>query len=63
MYFSLLKALGVFGLSQIIAFVDYLKSKMSKENFDILFHALITFVGVTVVIVGSVLMITGENKY
>ncbi|CAL8072083.1 unnamed protein product [Orchesella dallaii] len=53
-------ALGVFGLSQIISFIDYLKSKMSKENFDVLFQALFTLVAVTVVAVGSVLMITGK---
>ena len=50
----------MFGLSQIIAFIDYLKSKMSKENFDVLFHALITLVGVSVLAAGTVLMITGK---
>uniref|UniRef100_A0A2C9LGK3 Dolichyl-diphosphooligosaccharide--protein glycosyltransferase subunit STT3A n=1 Tax=Biomphalaria glabrata TaxID=6526 RepID=A0A2C9LGK3_BIOGL len=38
-------ALGVFGLCQIHAFVDYLRSKMSKEQFNLLFKSLVLLVG------------------
>jgi dolichyl-diphosphooligosaccharide--protein glycosyltransferase len=39
-------ALGVFGLCQIHAFVDYLRSKLSREQFDILFRSLMLIAGV-----------------
>jgi len=34
-------ALGVFGLCQILAFVEYLQANMSKENFNLLFKTLV----------------------
>jgi len=39
-------ALGVFGLCQIHAFVDYVRSKLSKEQFDILFRAVSLFAAI-----------------
>merc|ERR1712141_591225 len=33
-------SLGVFGLCQIVSFIDYLKANMTKENFNILFKTL-----------------------
>lgn len=36
-------ALGVFGLCQIHAFIDYVRSRLSKEQFDILFRSLVLF--------------------
>lgn len=38
-------ALGVFGLCQIHAFVDYIRSKLNKEQFGILFRSLVLFTG------------------
>ncbi|XP_046362449.1 dolichyl-diphosphooligosaccharide--protein glycosyltransferase subunit STT3A [Haliotis cracherodii] len=38
-------ALGVFGLCQIHAFVDYLRSKLSYDQFTLLFRSLVLFVG------------------
>lgn len=38
-------ALGVFGLCQIHGFVDYLRSKMTKDNFNLLFKSLVLLVG------------------
>ena len=32
--------MGVFGLCQIVSFIDYLKANMTKENFNILFKTL-----------------------
>ncbi|XP_037028740.1 dolichyl-diphosphooligosaccharide--protein glycosyltransferase subunit STT3A [Bradysia coprophila] len=53
-------ALGVFGLCQIHSFVDYIRSKMSKEYFDVLFKALVTAVLSVAAFVGIVLTITGK---
>lgn len=50
----------MFGLCQIHSIVDYIRSKMSKEFFDILFHALVTTVLSAVAIVTVVLAITGK---
>jgi dolichyl-diphosphooligosaccharide--protein glycosyltransferase len=36
-------ALGVFGLCQIHAFIDYVRSRLSKEQFEILFRSLVLF--------------------
>merc|ERR1719445_1074503 len=33
-------SLGVFGLCQIVSFIDYLRANMSKENFNVLFKTL-----------------------
>lgn len=53
-------ALGVFGLCQINAFVDYVRSRMSKDHFEILFRALVTTVVIGSIIVGIILTITGK---
>lgn len=54
-------ALGVFGLCQLLAFYNYTKSKLTQEQFDVLFRAaafllLSAFAGVTIV-----LTITGSE--
>ncbi|KAG5326748.1 STT3A glycosyltransferase, partial [Acromyrmex heyeri] len=51
-------ALGVFGLCQIHALVDYLRSKLSQKEFEILFRALLAVVITTSCIVGGILTIT-----
>ncbi|XP_004536914.1 dolichyl-diphosphooligosaccharide--protein glycosyltransferase subunit STT3A [Ceratitis capitata] len=53
-------ALGTFGLCQIHALVDYLRARLSKENFEILFKALVSTILTTVLIIGTVLTITGK---
>ncbi|XP_021949109.1 dolichyl-diphosphooligosaccharide--protein glycosyltransferase subunit STT3A [Folsomia candida] len=53
-------AFGVFGLSQIVAFIDYLKSKLSQENFETLFHALFTTFGVVLAGGATILWATGK---
>ncbi|XP_011200722.1 dolichyl-diphosphooligosaccharide--protein glycosyltransferase subunit STT3A [Bactrocera neohumeralis] len=53
-------ALGTFGLCQIHAFVDYLRARLSKENFEILFKALVSGILTTVLVIGTVLTITGK---
>lgn len=39
-------ALGVFGLCQIHAFIDYLRSRLSREQFQVLFKSLVVFAAV-----------------
>ncbi|CAI8005578.1 Dolichyl-diphosphooligosaccharide--protein glycosyltransferase subunit STT3A [Geodia barretti] len=53
-------AFGVFGLCQIYAFVDYIRSKLTKEQFDLLFRTLAIIVGATSVTVFSVLTLLGK---
>ncbi len=38
------QSLGVFGLCQIISFVDYLRANMSRENFNHLFKTLVIII-------------------
>lgn len=54
------QALGVFGLCQIHAFVDYLRSRMSQDEFNYLFKVLIiTTVGI-VLTAGGIATFTGN---
>jgi len=53
-------ALGVFGLCQIIAFVDYLRANLSKDNFTILFKTLV--VSIASLILGFVAVLTLSGK-
>lgn len=50
----------MFGLCQIHSFVDYLRSRMSKEYFDVLFKSLVSTLLSTVFVVGIILTITGK---
>jgi dolichyl-diphosphooligosaccharide--protein glycosyltransferase len=50
----------VFGLCQIYSFVDYIRSKLTKEQFDLLFRTLAIVVGVTSVTVFSALTLLGK---
>nr|XP_018900481.1 PREDICTED: dolichyl-diphosphooligosaccharide--protein glycosyltransferase subunit STT3A [Bemisia tabaci] len=53
-------ALGVFGLCQIHAAVDYMRSKLSSEDFDYLFKTIVTSAAAVAIIVGGLLTITGK---
>lgn len=59
---KMFQALGVFGLCQIHSFVDYIRSKMSKEYFDVLFKALVTAVLSTAALISIILTITGKRR-
>lgn len=50
----------MFGLCQIHAFVDYLRSRMPKDHFEILFKTLVSSVISLALIIGTVLTITGK---
>ncbi|EDW27123.1 GL16584 [Drosophila persimilis] len=53
-------ALGVFGLCQIHAFVDYLRSRIPKDHFEQLFKTLVSSVLTLVLVLGTLLTITGK---
>lgn len=55
-----LQALGVFGLCQIFAFIEYVRARLSKEYFETLLKAVLWTVFSGVVAVGIILSITGE---
>ena len=54
------KAFGVFGLCQIHAFVDYLRSKLTEKQFTFLFKTLAITVGMAAVVVGGALTALGS---
>lgn len=51
----------MFGLCQIHAFIDYIRSKLSKEYFEILFKAVVFTILSGAALVGIILTITGTN--
>ncbi|XP_064597745.1 dolichyl-diphosphooligosaccharide--protein glycosyltransferase subunit STT3A-like [Liolophura sinensis] len=53
-------ALGVFGLCQIHAFVDYVRSKMTYEQFNVLFRTLVFAVGAVCTATAAVFTATGK---
>nr|XP_053653436.1 dolichyl-diphosphooligosaccharide--protein glycosyltransferase subunit STT3A-like [Cherax quadricarinatus] len=53
-------AFGVFGLCQIHAFVDYVRSRLNKIQFEVLFRAVISTVAVTGILVLVVLTAMGK---
>ncbi|XP_055631193.1 dolichyl-diphosphooligosaccharide--protein glycosyltransferase subunit STT3A [Toxorhynchites rutilus septentrionalis] len=53
-------AFGVFGLCQLHAFVDYVRSRVSNEHFEILFNALVVTIATTTVLLGLILTFTGK---
>ncbi|XP_071548372.1 dolichyl-diphosphooligosaccharide--protein glycosyltransferase subunit STT3A [Panulirus ornatus] len=53
-------AFGVFGLCQIHAFVDYVRSRLDKTQFEVLFRAVISTVAVAGVLVLVILTAMGK---
>lgn len=54
------QALGVFGLCQIVAFVDYVRNKLSKTDFEILYTFLIYTVSIIAITLGGILTFSGK---
>lgn len=50
----------MFGLCQIHAFVDYVRARMPKENFQLLFKSVVLVAAVSVTTVGGILTFTGK---
>lgn len=57
------QALGVFGLCQLHSFVDYLRSRMSKKDFEVLFKAMVIATASITAVVGGALTLTGMVYY
>lgn len=53
------QALGVFGLCQLHSFVDYLRSRMTKKDFEVLFNAMVIATASVTAVVGGALTLTG----
>lgn len=53
-------AFGVFGLCQLYAFVNFVKSKLSKEQFEILFKSIV--IGILSIFVGFAAVLTLSGK-
>ncbi|CAH2012188.1 unnamed protein product [Acanthoscelides obtectus] len=53
-------ALGVFGLCQIVASVDYMRSKLSRADFETLYTFVFYSVGIVTLAVGTILSISGK---
>lgn len=55
------QAFGVFGLCQIHAFVDYVRSKLSRSQFDLLFRSMVILLTVGVAVAGGALTFLGSK--
>lgn len=53
-------AFGTFGLCQLLAFVEYMKSKLSKEQFEILFKSIA--IGILSIFIGFAAVLTLSGK-
>ncbi|GAV03614.1 hypothetical protein RvY_14010 [Ramazzottius varieornatus] len=53
-------AFGVFGLCQLYAFHEYVRSKMSRENFEQLLRSVVLVLGGVGAVVGAILSFTGK---
>ena len=53
-------ALGVFGLCQIHAFVDYLRANMTRDNFNLLFKSLVIGIASIICLGLAVLTLSGK---
>lgn len=53
-------AFGTFGLCQLHALVDYVKSKLTKEHFEILFKTIASSVGIGALVVFGLLTLSGK---
>ncbi|KAL1140305.1 hypothetical protein AAG570_000237 [Ranatra chinensis] len=53
-------ALGVFGLCQLHSFVDYLRSKLTSSDFEVLFRAMVAVTSALTIIIGTILTFTGK---
>lgn len=46
---DILQALGVFGLCQLVAFTQYLRSNLSKEHFELVVRTVVMMMGMVMV--------------
>ena len=50
----------MFGLCQIHAFVDYVRSKLSAEQFNLLFRSIVLLVGIVGTVAAAIATATGS---
>ena len=55
-------AFGLFGLCQIVGFYNYCKSKLTTEQFEVLFKAAAMLIVIAFLIVSTILSITGSKQ-
>ena len=55
-------AFGVFGLCQLFAFNEYIKSRLSHEYYDLLFRSIVLLIGFVALSAGIFLTVIG-SKY
>jgi len=53
-------AFGIFGLCQILAFYQYAQSKLTAEQFQVLFKSLATIFAAVALLVAAILTVTGK---
>lgn len=56
-------AFGVFGLCQLYALNEYIRSKLSKEFYNILFKSLVVFIGIVSLAAIIILTLIGSNCF
>jgi len=54
-----LKAFGVFGLCQLHAFADYIRSRLTAEQFEVLFRSVLMAAGGLALTAMGILTVTG----
>ena len=57
---NVFQALGVFGLCQLHAFVDYIRSRLTHEQFNILFRSIILLIALLGTTAGAIGLATGS---
>jgi len=57
-----MKALGVFGLCQILGGINYMRTKIVGDDFQTLLQFIIYLIGGVVIAFGTLLTITGKNN-
>ena len=55
-------AFGVFGLCQLFAFNDYIKSKLSQQYYDVLFRSIVLLIGFVALSAGIFLTVIGSES-
>lgn len=55
-------AFGVFGLCQLLAFNEYLRSRLSQRSYEVLFRSLVLLIGFVALSVGVFLTVIGSKS-
>lgn len=58
-----LQAFGIFGLCQLVAFSNYLKSKMTEENFQLLFRSTLLVSAICAALIFALASLLGSKSF